>query len=156
MHPLIPQTYHHLAFPNLCKSKSSDPVAQGRSPGVIPDATLPLASNSPSILLELLTTFPHLHLHLFSVPAPTASFPLLCSFSGFLLFFTCPLPLLPSPSLLLFLHVVIRMVLEANVTLSFPCSKLLTSPCMQFRIMLKKEHFEMERTCVQTLVLPFV
>ena len=44
-------------IPDLCKSKSSDPVAQGRSPGVIPDATLPLASNIPSILLELLTTF---------------------------------------------------------------------------------------------------
>lgn len=149
MHHLIPQTYHHLAFPNLCKSKSSDPVAQGRSPGEIPDATVPLASNSPSILLELLTTF--------LTPSSTSllrscTHCLLCSP---LLFQRLPFifHLSPSPSSL---HVVIRMVLGANVTLSFPCSKLLTSPCMQFRIMLKKEHFEMERTCVRTLVLPFV
>lgn len=72
------------------------------------------------------------------------------------LFFASPLSVHPSPSLLFLLHIVIRMVLKANVTVLSPCSKFLTSLCMQFRIIFKSEHFEMRRSCVWTLVLPFV
>lgn len=57
MHHLIPHTHQHLASPHLGKSKSPDPDAQGGSPRVTPDATLPLASNIPSVLLESLSRF---------------------------------------------------------------------------------------------------
>lgn len=102
IHHLIPPTFHHLAFPNSGDSRSSDPAAQGRHPGVIPEATPVLAANIPSILLALLATFltsiyqkidyvsPHLHSHSHRLHA--TSFPLLCTLH--LLFFTCPLSVL--------------------------------------------------------------
>lgn len=52
MHHFISRDSHSLAFPNLGKSKSYDHVAQGRGPGVIPDAAL---AHIPSILLERVT-----------------------------------------------------------------------------------------------------
>lgn len=88
---------------------------------------------------------------------PSTSFPLSWTSSGFLLTkkknLTCPLSFhFLSPPLFFPLHVVIRMAVKANVTVSFPHSKFLSCLYIQFRIIFKSEHFEMKRTCVWTLV----
>lgn len=83
MHHFISRDSHSLAFPNLGKRKSSDPIAQGGGPGVIPDASL---AHIPSILLErvtaLLTSI--FLFHSCSHYLHATSFPLVWASRGFL------------------------------------------------------------------------
>lgn len=112
IHHLIPPAFPHLAFPNSGDGRSSDPAARGRRPGVIPEATLVLAANIPSVLLALLTTFltsvyqwidKHVNPRVFPIPT-TAAFtqpPLLSSLrSAPSAFHLSPCP----PSVLSLLH----------------------------------------------------
>lgn len=154
---LSSQTHHPLVSPNASKNKPSDPAAQGRSPGVSPEP-LSLASDAPSILCELVAA-----LLASLAPLPPCRHGLhqpLFLFPGLLVdsfwqkkkfnLSTCLSPSLSTP--FFSLHVVIRMAVKANVTVSFPHSKFLSCLYIQFRIIFKSEHFEMMRTCVWTLV----
>ncbi|CAI9164794.1 unnamed protein product [Rangifer tarandus platyrhynchus] len=132
IHHLIPPTFHHLAFPNSGDSRSSDPAAQGRHLGVIPEATLVLAANIPSILLALLATFLtsiyqkidyQMSTRIFSISTATAFMQPLFLSSALCTFCFSPAPFPSSMESSV-------MVLEASVISQFPCSKFL--PCLVY------------------------
>lgn len=118
------QTHHHLASPSSSKSKPSAPAAQGSSRGVSPDAAPP-CPRCPSSSVP-----PARHTSRVSVSSPPTSFPLPWTSHGFRLtktMLTCPLPFHLSPPLFFSpLHVIIRMAVKANVTVSLPRSKFLS------------------------------
>lgn len=118
--PLPPLAHHRLAFPNLGESKSSDPVAQGRSPGAIPDAFSPPPPHPfPSVRTRSPLGTPFSLRRLVCIPAAAAFVqpPVLSALPGAPFKENCfsPVPVLSPP------------LLRADVTVPHPCSYLLTS-----------------------------
>lgn len=112
---------------------------------------LPLVPGAPAALFDLLATLLASLSPRHQPPFPSPGLPMDSVWQKTML--TCPLPFHLSPPLFFSpLHVIIRMAVKANVTVSLPRSKFLSYLYIQFRIIFKSEHFEMKRTCVWTLV----